>query len=60
MRFNTDKCYLIVLGYKHDQISVNIGEDLIGEINDVKLLLITVEKDIKFDKHILKLCGKVN
>ena len=60
MRFNTDKCYLIVLGYKHDQISVNIGEDLIGEINDVKLLLITVEKDIKFDKHVLKLCGKVN
>ena len=29
MKLNTDKCYLIVLGYKHEKVQANIGKDLI-------------------------------
>ena len=49
-----------VSGYKHEQVWANIGKDLIWESNDVKLLGITIDRDLKFDKYILKLCGKAN
>ena len=60
MKLNTDKCRLIVLGYKHEQVWANIGKDLIWESNDVKLLGVTIYRDIKFNKHVLKLCSKAN
>ena len=30
------------------------------ENNDVKLLEVTIDRDLKFDKHVLKLCSKAN
>ena len=60
IKLNTDKCPLIVSGYKHGQVWANIGKDLICESNDVKLLVITIDRDLKFDKHVLKLCSKAN
>ena len=57
---NTYKCRLIVSGYKHEQVWANIGKDLIWESNDVKLLGVTINRDLKFDKHVLKLCSKTN
>ena len=60
MKLNTDKCRLIVPWYKHEQVWVNIGKDLIWENNDVKLLGVTIDRNLKFDKHFLKLCSKAN
>ena len=60
MKLNTDKRPLIVSGYKLKQVCANIGKDLIWESNDVKLLGITIDRDLKFDKHVLKLCSKGN
>ena len=60
MKLNTDKCRLIVSGYKHEQVWPNIGKDLIWESNDVNLLAVTIDRDLKFDKHVLKLCNKAN
>ena len=57
---NTDKCRLIISSYKHEQVWANIGKDLIRESNDVKLLGVTVDRDLKSDKHVLKLCSKAN
>ena len=59
MKLNTDKCRLIVLGYKHEQVWANIGKYLIWEKN-IKLLGATIVRDLKFDKHVLKLCRKAN
>ena len=28
--------------------------------NDVKFLRVTIYRDLKFDKHVLQLCSKVN
>ena len=58
MKLNTDKCRLIVLGYNHIQVWVSIGKDLIWESNNVKPFGITIYRDLKFDKHVLKLCSK--
>ena len=35
-------------------------ERLIWESNDVKLLGVTIDRDLKFDKHALKLCSIAN
>ena len=38
----------------------NLWKDLTCESIDVKLLGVTVDRDLKFDKHVLKLCSKAN
>ena len=60
MKLNTGKCRLIISGYKHGQVWVNIGKDLIWESSDVKPLGITINRDLKFDKHGLKIWSKAN
>ena len=60
MKLNTDKCRLIVPWYKHEQVWVNIGKNLLWENNNVKLLGVTIDRDLKFVKHVLKLCGRTN
>ena len=60
MKLNTDECHLRVLSCKHEKVWENLGKDLIWESNDVKLLGITIDGDLKFDKHVLKLYSKAN
>ena len=60
MKLNTDKCRLIVSGYKHEQVWANIGKNLIWESNNVTLLGVTIDRDLTFDKHVLKFCSKAN
>ena len=60
IKLNTDKCRLTVSGYKHEQVWVNIGKDLTWESNYVKLLRVTIDRDLKFDKYVLKICSKAN
>ena len=59
-KLNTDKCHLIVSGYKREQIWENVGKDLIWESTGVKLLEIIIARDLKLEKHVLKLCSKAN
>ena len=59
-KLNTDKCHLIVSGYKHEQVWENVGKDLIWESNGVKLLEVIIARDLKLEKHVLKLCSKAN
>ena len=60
MKLNADKCHRIVSGYKNEQVWADTGKDLIWESNDVKLLRVPVDGDLKFDKRVLKLCSKAN
>ena len=54
MKLNTDKCHLIVSGYKFEQIFAHVGEDKIWERVDFKLLGVAIHKVLKFDKACLK------
>ena len=58
MKMNSDQCYLLVVGHEFEQIWAKIGTDLIWESNSVKLLGITIDNHLKFDKHISLLCAK--
>ena len=60
MKINSDKCHLLVASHKFELISAKIGTDLIWESNSVKLLGITIDNHLKFNKYISLLCAEAN
>ena len=58
MKLNSDKCHLLVSGHHYEEMFVKIGNDIIWESKSVKLLGITIDKELKFDKHADKICSK--
>ena len=48
MKLNTDKCHLIISGYKLEQVWTQVGEDKIWESTNFKLLGVTIDKELKF------------
>ena len=58
MKLNTDKCHLLVLGHKFEEMWMKVGKDSLWESKDVNLLGVTIDNDLKFDKHISNLCLK--
>ena len=60
MKLNSDKCHLLVSGHHYEEMFVNIGKDIIWESKTVKVLGITIDKELKFDKYINQLCSKTN
>ena len=44
----------------HERVWAQVSEDKIWEIADVKLLGITIDKELKFDKHVSKICSKAS
>ena len=43
MKFNDEKCHLILAGHKYEHIWANIGESLIWEQDTVKLLGVNID-----------------
>ena len=60
MKMNSDKCHLLVTGHKFERIWAKIGIDLIWESDSVKLLVITIDNHLKFDKHVSLSYAKAN
>ena len=56
MKLNTDKCHLLIGGHKHEQVFAKIGNDLIWESREERLLGITIDNRLKFNNHIQELC----
>ena len=61
MKLNKDKCHLIVSGgYKHEQMWAHVGGDKIWESADVNLLVVTIDRELKFDELVCKICSKAS
>ena len=58
MKLNTDKCHLLVAGHKFDHTWVRVGPDKIWENNSIKLLGVSIDNELKFDKHVLNIIKK--
>ena len=43
----------------HEQLFAKVGNKLIWESTEEKLLGITIDKNLNFDSHLSKLCKKV-
>ena len=60
MKLNTGKCHLIVSGYKHEQIWAQVGGDKIWESTYLKLLGVTIDRELQFDEHVCKIFSKTS
>ena len=60
MKLNTDKCHLLVSRNKNRQMWAKLDRDIVWESKDVKLLGITLNNKLKFDKHVSNICSKAN
>ena len=60
MKLNTDKCHLLVSRNKNRQIWAKLDREIDWEKNDVKLLRITLNNKLKFDKLVSNICSKAN
>ena len=60
MKLHTKKCHLLVLGHKHENCWARVGSDVIWEDSQVKLLGVTIDNQLKFDKHVNDICMKAN
>ena len=58
MKMNSGKCHLFVSGNKHENMWAKKGDDQIWESRTVKLLGVTIDKDLKFDEYISNVCKK--
>ena len=60
MKLNTDKCHLIEVGDKFEHAWVRVGPDKIRQDHSTKLLVVSIENKLKFDKHVLNIIKKAN
>ena len=60
MKLNAEKCEFLITGHRFEHLWLNVGETKVWERNQVKLLGITIDNELKFDDHITKICRKAN
>ena len=60
MKLNTDKCHLLVSGHKFEEMWMKVRNDCIWESKEVKLLGVTIDNELKFEKHVSNLCLKAS
>ena len=58
MKFNTDKCCLLISGKKNEYIWTKLDKDIVSESNDVELVL--MQNNLRFEKHVSNICLKAN
>ena len=51
MKLNESKCHLLVCGNKEEVIIAKIGHASVKETHEVKLLGITIDRELKFKNH---------
>ena len=60
MKLNTDKCHLLISGFKHQWHWAQLGDFKIWESAKEKLLGITIDRNLNFETHINNICSKAN
>ena len=58
MKLNESKCHFIMTGHKHEHIWAKIGQTMIWEQNNVKLLGVHIDSKLSFNDHVTSLCVK--
>ena len=57
MKLNQNKCHFLISG-STEQLWIKVGEQVIWESNQEKLLGIHIDKELKFKDHLLTICKK--
>ena len=57
MKLNEDKCHFLISG-STEHLWIQVGEHIINETYQEKLLGVTIDKQLKFHKHLSEICKK--
>ena len=60
MKLNQDKCHFLLVGHTPERLWVKVGENIIWESDEEKLLGLIIDKNLKFSEHISTICKKVS
>ena len=60
IKLNTDRSHLLISGYKNECKWAKLDQDITWESNEVKLLGVTIDNNLRFDKHVSNICLKAN
>ena len=60
MKLNEEKCELLVCGYRFEQLWIKVGDNKTWEKSLVKLLGVTIDNELKFDKYVAEIFAKAN
>ena len=60
MKLNLIKCHFIISSNSAEHFWIKVGDQIIWESKQEKLLGVIVDKKLKFDKHIESLCKKAS
>ena len=60
IKFNEGKCHLLSFGTNQDDIKIKIGEAIVEESSEEKLLGEIIDKDLNFKSHVSNSCKRVN
>ena len=60
MKLNEDKCHFIIAANTNEHLWINIGNEMIWESKEEKLLGVTIDKNLNFTKHLTILCNKIS
>ena len=60
MKLNPEKCHLMILGHLHEHIWTKVGDNMIWESMEEKLLGIILDKYLNFNSYLSNLCNKVS
>ena len=58
MKLNPDKCHLLIFAGRNADLSVRIGETMVTESVEEKLLGVTLDKNLNFKGHFNAICKK--
>ena len=59
MKLNEDKCHFLISGSMNEHLFAKVGDELIWESTEEKLLGVTIDKNLNFNSHLSTLCKKV-
>ena len=60
MKLNAEKCHLLIFGKSRERLSLKIGEEVITESKEEKLLGVIIDKRRTFKSHVAARCKKTN
>ena len=60
MKLNEGKCHLLTFGTSQDDIKITLGEAIVKESSEEKLLGVTIDKKLNFKSHVSNLCKKAS
>ena len=59
MKLNHKKCHFLISGNVNEYLWIKVGDELIWESAEEKLLGVTLDKNLNFNSHLANLCKKV-